>query len=151
MQPLLCELGAPVLHIVQLVAPNIKDTCPFRHILQDDDVDDPCSALNLPGAQSLHVVATSAPKAVENFPTVQLTQVVSLMAPIMLLYVPAGHELHPEDILYETSGWGIFCLVHVPPGQLVQFREPELEYVPCGQGIQIGGDKPLSRYSPALH
>ena len=79
--------------------PKPNDTFAPGHILQDDDVDDPSFGLNLPGAQSLHVVFESAPIAVENLPILQLTQVNIDIAPILLLYFPASHESQPDEIL----------------------------------------------------
>ena len=82
--------------------PKPNDTFAPGHILQDDDVDDPSFGLNLPGAQSLHVVFESAPIAVENLPILQLTQVKTEVAPFVELYFPASHASQPVETLYSS-------------------------------------------------
>ena len=90
-------------HDLHSTEPNSKETFAPGHILQDDAVDAPSYGLNVPGAQSLHVLLASAPIAVENFPAVQLLHTVSEVAPIVELYLPAMQEWQPVEILYKTS------------------------------------------------
>ena len=102
-QSFFLEFGAPEIpksaHDLHSIDPNSNDTFAPGHTWQDDEIDDPWSGLNLPGAQSLHVVFESAPIAVENLPTVQFTQVDTDIAPILLLNFPASHELQLEEAL----------------------------------------------------
>ena len=102
-QPFLREFGAPeiprFLQVSHDDEPNSNDTFAPGHILQAEDSDDPISGLNVPGAQSLQVDEESEPTAVENVPMPQFSQVVSFVAPGLILYFPATHEWHPVDIL----------------------------------------------------
>ena len=97
---LVSRFGAwPDGHSVQLDEPDIIATRPSGHCKHSSAELEPSNALDFPGAHKLHTVFESPPTALEYFPIPQFSQVVSFVAPGLVLYFPATHEWHPVDSL----------------------------------------------------
>jgi len=85
-------------------------------------------------------------------PAEQLVQVVAFVAPMAVLYVPAGHDMHTPDVEYVPAGQSLLqtdtdvapdTVLYLPAGQAAHPAEvvhpvPPTPYVPTEQLVHRG-------------